>query len=205
MSNLPRILAIGAHPDDIELGCGGSLSKLACAGAHVHALVLSHGHQGAEAGADRAYESAAALRALGTTTITQLDFPDTRFPEVCRELTTRLEQVAAEFQPDRVYTMSADDRHQDHRTVFETSRVALRRVRQVLCYETPSSLPRFMPDIYEDISSQMEVKLRALRAHASQQHRHYMGEAHVRCLAQFRGQQVGLGPCEGFVPHRMVL
>ncbi len=205
MTLSPRILAIGAHPDDIELGCGGSLAKLACAGAHVHALVLSRGSNGADPGTDRTREAVEALHLLGASTITQLDFPDTRFPEVSHDLTTHLEHVAAAFQPDRVYTMSAHDRHLDHRAVFEASSVAFRRVAQVFCYETPSSLPRFMPDIYEDISAQLALKLQALRAHASQQHRHYMDAEHVRCVARFRGQQVGMGPCEGFVAHRMVL
>lgn len=205
MTLFPRILAIGAHPDDIELGCGGSLAKLAGAGANIHALVLSRGGNGAAPGTDRAREALDALHLLGASTVAQLDFPDTRFPEVSHDLTTRLEEVAAAFRPDRVYTMSAHDRHLDHRAVFEASSVAFRRVRQVFCYETPSSLPRFMPDIYEDVSEQLELKLQALRAHASQQHRHYMDAAHVRCVAQFRGQQAGIGPCEGFAAHRMVL
>lgn len=200
-----NILAVGAHPDDIELGCGGSLAKLAQAGARVHAVVLSRGQEGARCGTDRTQETAAALRLLGAQAITQLDYTDTRFPDCCREITGRLESIAAALSPDRVYTMSAHDRHQDHRAVFEASAVAFRSVRQVFCYEAPSSLPRFAPDLYEDISAQLELKLRALRAHASQQHRAYMDEQHIRCLARFRGQQVGRSACEGFVPHRMVL
>ena len=122
-----------------------------------------------------------------------------------RDSTTRLEAMAAAIQPERVYTMSAHDRHHDHRAVFDASSVAFRRVRQVFCYETPSSLPGFMPDIYEDVSAQLDLKLQALRAHASQQHRHYMDAEHVCCVARFRGQQAGIGPCEGFAIHRMVL
>jgi len=200
-----RVLAVGAHPDDIELGCGGSLAKLAAAGAHVHAVILSEGRSGAEEGVDRAQESVLALQTLGVQSMVQLDLPDTALQEVTREMLHHLEQTAATVQPQRVYTMSAHDRHQDHRAVHDASIIAFRRVRQVLCYETPSSLPHFAPGLHEDISEQFELKLQALRAHASQRHRQYMSEAHVRCLAQFRGQQVGLGLCEGFLSYRMVL
>ncbi|RRU11966.1 PIG-L deacetylase family protein [Stenotrophomonas sp. 278] len=205
MTTPHRVLAVGAHPDDIELGCGGSLAKLAAAGAAVHAVILSRGRFGACEDVDRAQESALALRTLGVQSWVQLDFPDTRLQEVARDMVHHLEQTTTALQPDRVYTMSAHDRHQDHRAVHDASIIAFRRVRQVLCYETPSSLPRFTPDLHEDISGQFELKLQALRAHESQRHRDYMSEAHLRCLAQFRGQQVGLDLCEGFVPYRMVL
>lgn len=205
MSQPHHILAIGAHPDDIELGCGGSLAKLSRNGAQVHALILCRGAQGAPADVDRAGESRRALAMLGVTRLTQLDFTDTAFPGEVREITAALEAAMIEPLPDRVYTMSPHDRHQDHRAVYEASIVAFRGVSQVLCYETPSSLPRFMPDLYEDISAELDVKLKALRAHDSQQHREYMKEAQLRCLAQFRGQQVGLSACEGFASYRMVL
>lgn len=205
MTTSLRVLAVGAHPDDIELGCGGSLAKLVAAGAEVHAMILSEGRAGAAKGVDRSQESALALQTLGVQTMVQLDFPDTGLAQVGSDMVHQLEQAATTVRPDRVYTMSAHDRHQDHRAVHEASIVAFRRVRQLLCYETPSSLPRFTPELYEEISAQFELKMQALRAHASQQHREYMGEAHLRCLAQFRGQQVGLALCEGFLPYRMVL
>lgn len=199
------ILAIGAHPDDIELGCGGSLAKLAHHGARVHALTLSTGDKGLRDGMDRTRESASALCHLGVAGVLQMDFPDTRFPDARNELVARLEGVCARLRPDRVYTMSRDDRHQDHRAVYEASIVACRSVPQILCYETPSTLPELLPQVFEDISEQLDLKIQALRIHASQRDRFYMQEGHVRCHAQFRGQQIGIGPSEGFIPYRMVL
>jgi len=199
------ILAIGAHPDDIELGCGGSLAKLAFAGARIHALVLSRGGRGCHDGADRSDESHRALRQLGVRQVLQHDFPDTCFPSCRNAIIGSLEQACAAIRPQRVYTMCGEDHHQDHRTVHEASIVACRSVPQILCYESPSTLPQFAPQVFEDISVQLELKIRALREHASQGDRHYMQESHLRCHAQFRGQQVGIGPSEGFLPHRLVL
>ncbi|PZS67314.1 PIG-L deacetylase family protein [Stenotrophomonas maltophilia] len=200
-----NILAIGAHPDDIELGCGGSLAKLARAGSRIHALVLSRGGRGCHAGIDRSDESHRALRRLGVVEVIQQDFPDTRFPACRNDIIASIEQVCAVIEPGRVYTMCGEDHHQDHRTVHEASIIACRHIPQILCYESPSTLPQFAPQVFEDISAQLELKIHALREHASQGDRHYMQESHLRCHAQFRGQQIGIGPSEGFLPYRLVL
>lgn len=199
------ILAIGAHPDDIELGCGGSLAKLAHAGARIHALVLSRGGRGCHDGIDRSGESHRALQQLGAVHVQQCDFPDTCFPACRNELIATIEHACATVAPQRVYTMCGQDHHQDHRTVHECSIIACRGVGQVLCYESPSTLPQFAPQVFEDISAHLDQKILALREHASQGERQYMQEGHLRCHAQFRGQQIGIGPCEGFLAHRMVL
>lgn len=200
-----NILAIGAHPDDIELGCGGSLAKLARAGSRIHALVLSRGGRGCHAGIDRSDESHRALRRLGVVEVIQQDFPDTRFPACRNDIIASIEQACAVIEPGRVYTMCGEDHHQDHRTVHEASIIACRHIPQILCYESPSTLPQFAPQVFEDISAQLELKIHALREHASQGDRHYMQESHLRCHAQFRGQQIGIGPSEGFLPYRLVL
>src|SRR2546427_789520 len=114
-----NILAIGAHPDDIELGCGGSLAKLARAGSRIHALVLSRGGRGCHAGIDRSEESHRALRRLGVAEVIQKDFPDTRFPACRNDIIASIEQACAVIGPGRVYTMCGEDHHQDHRTVHE--------------------------------------------------------------------------------------
>ena len=200
-----NILAIGAHPDDIELGCGGSLAKLARAGSRIHALVLSRGGRGCHAGIDRSDESHRALRRLGVAEVIQQDFPDTRFPACRNDIIASIEQICTLIEPGRIYTMCGEDHHQDHRTVHEASIIACRHIPQILCYESPSTLPQFAPQVFEDISAQLELKIHALREHASQGDRHYMQESHLRCHAQFRGQQIGIGPSEGFLPYRLVL
>lgn len=200
-----NILAIGAHPDDIELGCGGSLAKLARTGARIDALVLSCGGRGCHSGINRSDESHRALRRLGVNEVIQQDFPDTLFPVYRNDIITAIERVCAIVAPHRVYTMCAEDHHQDHRTVHEASIIACRNIPQILCYESPSTLPQFAPQVFEEISAQLDLKINALRERASQGDRHYMQENHLRCHAQFRGQQIGIGPSEGFLPYRLVL
>lgn len=206
MLNIRSVLAIGAHPDDLELGCGATLAKLVAAGVHVRALVLSDGSQGIQRVAyDRCAETQSALQTLGMSDVVQARLPDTQLPGVVETIISIIEAQCAELKPDRVYTMFEHDRHQDHRAVYEASIVACRGVPQILSYETPSSGPNFMPVIFESVENYIDLKISALQHHVSQAHRTYMRAQQVRCNAQFRGHQVGLGPSEGFVPYKLVL
>jgi LmbE family N-acetylglucosaminyl deacetylase len=101
--------------------------------------------------------------------------------------------------------MFDQDRHQDHRAVYQASAVACRSVPQILGYETPSSYPNFVPTIFEPVDSFMERKIDALKLHMSQGNRLYMHEVKVRSAAHFRGVQVDLGQTEGFIPYKLVL
>jgi LmbE family N-acetylglucosaminyl deacetylase len=199
------ILAIGAHPDDIELGCGGTLAKLALTGARIKAVIFSKGRRGALVEEDRERECSAALSALGVHDVSIYDFEDTRLTNSLNEMIAVLDKHVRSFNPDRVYTMFQHDRHQDHRAVYEASAVSCRRVPQLLGYETPSSYPNFTPTVFEQIDEQLETKVRALNCHKSQGDRLYMQEEKVRSAASFRGVQVQLGPSEGFIPYKMIL
>lgn len=205
MKALNAVLAIGAHPDDLELGCGATLAKLAANGARVTAVVLSEGSKGSGSQFDRRKETHSALTSLGVHEVAQHAFPDTRLHEHLNDLIAVIEEHVRVLAPDRVYTMFDQDRHQDHRAVYQASAVACRSVPQILGYETPSSYPNFVPTIFEPVDSFMERKIDALKLHMSQGNRLYMHEEKVRSAAHFRGVQVDLGQTEGFIPYKLVL
>lgn len=204
MQLVKSVLALGAHPDDLELGCGGTLAKLASRGVKITAIIFSDGERGAEPAHDRAAETKAALELLGVRDIIQHDFPDARLHEHLNELIEAIETHVREVVPDRVYTMFAEDRHQDHRAIYQASAVACRRVPQILGYETPSSYPNFIPTVFEPIDDQIEAKVAALKMHESQGTRLYMHEQKIRSAADFRGVQVDLGHTEGFIPYKLI-
>ena len=205
MTEIRTVLALGAHPDDLELGCGATLAKLSAAGVAVHAVVFSNGSKGGPSDSDRAIESRAALMGLGVASVTQHDFADTRLHEAMNELIAVTEDHVRSTAPDRVYTMFHLDRHQDHRAVHEASAVACRSVPQILGYETPSSYPNFVPTVFEPIEDFIEAKVAALKLHVSQGDRLYMQEVKIRSAAHFRGVQVDLGQTESFIPYKLVL
>lgn len=205
------ILAIGAHPDDIELGCGASLSRLINEGYHVTAIVMTTGAEGCSLKTDRHAESQAALMSLGCQQIFHLHFDDTRTSYFVDVMIKSLEDIIKNKIPERikivrVYTMHDSDRHQDHRAVHKASIVACRNIPQILCYETPSAWLTFLPQVFEKISeSDFSDKLRALSFHQSQQQRDYMRTERLLTVAKFRGQQAGCELSEGFVVHKMIM
>lgn len=205
------ILAIGAHPDDIELGCGASLARLAKEGYYLIAVVMTAGTEGCPGNADRHDESLQALTSLGCDRVFHFHFEDTRTPHFVDAMIKALEdvitrQIPAEVSIIRAYTMHDSDRHQDHRAVHKASIVACRNIPQVLGYETPSTWLTFIPQVFENVSeNRFNQKLRALSFHQSQQHRDYMRADRLRTVAQFRGQQAGCELSEGFVVHKMIL
>jgi LmbE family N-acetylglucosaminyl deacetylase len=129
-----RVLVLGAHPDDIEIGCGGTLLLLARAwpGTKVTIVVLT----GTPARHEEA-RTAAGLFLRGCDVETRLlALPDGRLPSVWGTVKQHLEDVAATVRPDLVITHRADDAHQDHRLIAELTPTVWRS-HLILGYEVP--------------------------------------------------------------------
>ena len=204
------ILAIGAHPDDIELGCGASLSYYSNEKVYIISVVMTPGCCGAEY-IDRHKESQEALNMLGCNKLIPLNFEDTRLYLQIKEMISSLEYIIENETPQdvditRVYTMNNTDRHQDHIAVYQASMVACRYIPQILGYETPSTCLSFLPQVFESVDEvHFNKKILALQKHKSQIHRRYIQPEYIIAQAKFRGQQVSHSMCEGFVVHKMVL
>lgn len=161
----PVVLAIGAHPDDVEIGVGGTLVRHARAGDRTTILTLTGGEHGGDAGA-RAEESRAAAALLGADLV-HLGLPDTVLSEG-PETISAIEGVIASVRPTIVYTHTLRDNHQDHRATNRATMIAARGVPNVLCYQAPSTVIDFTPTHFVDVTEFIDAKLRALRAFASQ-------------------------------------
>jgi LmbE family N-acetylglucosaminyl deacetylase len=131
----PRLLAVGAHADDIEIGCGASILRLVAEhpGLSVDWLVLSgHGDRAGEA----ADSAAAFLAGAGATRVMIEGFRDGFFPYDGGAVKERFERLKAEVAPDLVLTHRLEDRHQDHRLVAELTWNTFRD-HLILEYEIP--------------------------------------------------------------------
>jgi len=160
-----RILAIGAHPDDVEIGVGGTLAQHQRHGDHVTILTLSRGKQGGDE-LHRAAEAEAAARTLGARLVLG-DLEDTSIPEAGRTVQL-IESIIAELQPDIVYVHSSHDVHQDHRAVHAATRIAARGVPSIYCYQSPSATVDFRPTRFIPIEADLAPKLDAIAQFASQ-------------------------------------
>jgi len=220
----PRsVLVLAAHPDDEVLGCGGTLAKLARAGARVHVAFLADGvtaRPGAPV-AELAARRGAAGRAaelLGVTSTSFGDFPDNRMDTVALlDVVQAIEALIATHAPDTVFTHHAGDVNVDHRRIHEAVTAACRpqagrSVRTLLSFEVASStewqLPgvamAFEPNWFVDISDTLEVKLAALDAYAEELREwpHPRSRRGVAHLAHWRGATVGVDAAEAFLLGR---
>jgi LmbE family N-acetylglucosaminyl deacetylase len=198
-----RVLAIGAHPDDVELGCGGTLAKFVDAGHEVRALVLSSGERGGTARA-RVSEVDVGGKRIGVAGVEVLPFPDTDLAAHENALVAAIERVVERFNPDIILTHSGNDQHQDHRAVHTATLRAGRRHPSILCYESPSATADFRPSVFVDVQDYLEVKVRAVAAHRDQAGKPYMRGEKLRGLAIFRGAQAKVRHAEGYEPVRML-
>ena len=197
-----RVLAIGAHPDDIEFGCGGTLLRHRHAGDVITLLVMTTGEQGPD-GELRTREQEQAANLLGAD-LRWGGFLDGSVP-ASGDAVRVIEHVIAVTSPDVVYTHAPQDTHQDHRATSAAALAAARRVSRVLCFESPSSIG-FTPTLYVDIAGLVESKLDLLRAHMSQVL--HMGslvdlEA-TESQARYRGFAARVREAEAFESHRFL-
>jgi len=197
------VLAVGAHPDDIELGAGGLLLRLKDEGARVYGLVMSEGEKGGPERSPRAEEARLAGRRLGLHGLWVLDFADTRLRDHIPDMRAAIETKITELGVGLVLTHSFRETHGDHVAVFEAAKEAARHC-SLICFETVSTPPEFVPNYFTDITSFLVGKLEAVAAHRSQADKPYMEPDAVRARAAHRGLQVGVPYAEAFWVYRWV-
>ena len=201
-----NVLAIGAHPDDIELGCGGALLAHVAAGDSVTMLVITGGENGpgdGARGAGRREEQERAAEMIGA----RLVWGGLRDCEVVPDSATvrLIERVLRATNADLVYVHAPDDSHQDHRAVAAATLGASRRLPRVLHYQSPSTLS-FTPTVYVDVTAHLTGKVAALAAHVTQVEMSAMVEPDaVVASARHWGAQARIGYAEAFQPTRLVL
>ncbi|MEV8474086.1 PIG-L deacetylase family protein [Streptomyces sp. NPDC051173] len=203
---LDRIVAVGAHCDDIAIGAGGTLLTLCLArpGVRVDALVLSGG------GSEREQEERAALAAFcpgAELHLTVHKLPDGRLPAHWEEAKAAVEELRAEAEPDLVLAPRADDAHQDHRCLAKLIPTAFRD-HLVLGYEIAKwdgDLGR--PSAYQPLSPGIaERKARLLQEHyPSQRHRPWYDREAFLGLARIRGIECHARYAEAFAVTKLTL
>lgn len=204
-----RILAVGAHLDDIEIAVGGTLAKAVEAGHVVKVLIMSKsGYTNKEGKVQRSDELAVkegtkALQILGIQDIEVLDFP-TKDISFQSDVVTAIDICMSAFDAEVIFTHHPFDTHQAHVGVSNATIAAARRRNTVFFYEpiTPSgrSYVAFRPQLYVDIESTIEKKLASLREHKSEYHKFgaedWITGVYSRC--GFRGYEIGKKYAEAF-------
>ena len=200
------ILAIGAHPDDIEFGCGGTIIKYTERGHRLFLNIMTEGGLGAKTDI-RLEEQEASKAILGAEDIFWGGYKDTHLV-VNVELIGKIEKVIKKVKPDFIFCNFPDDTHQDHRHLSQAVMSATRYIRNVLFYEGPTT-QNFKPHVFVDIADTLDKKIQALKAHNSQVMKTNIEDLSIvevaRSSANFRGIQGRVKFAEAFHSLRLFI
>lgn len=203
-----NLLCLGAHADDIEIGCGGTVMRLL--EEHPSAKVWWVVFSTTPARAREAKVAAdVALRDAGETNVQLLGFEDSHFPSQLREIKDYFENLKSGFEPDLILTHSGEDAHQDHRTISDLTWNTFRD-HLILEFEIPKydgDLGR--PGVFVPLTrEQGEKKIDLLfDAFESQADKHWFDRDLFRGLLRIRGMECRApeGYAEAFSCRKAVL
>lgn len=224
-----RVLAIGAHPDDIEIACSGTLAKCVKRGDTVIVCHVSNGNLGHvvippdELAEIRAAEAKKAGSLAGIEVVCA-GFSDLDIFDNNRSARDRIVEIIQYADPDVIITHNPDDYMPDHtavsRLVFDASFAATlpnyptktRRAAKLvpIYYMDTLAGVNFVPTEFVDITEEIDLKIEMLECHESQlvwmrEHDGIDFADMVRTCSKYRGYQCGAGYAEGFRPCQVYL
>ena len=215
---MTNVLVICAHPDDESLGLGGTIVNRVQKGNDVRVLIFCDGESARENSAGkiltREKQALRASKILGVKAIKFLKYPDEKLDTVSiLELVQQIEKFTKVWKPDVVFTHFWGDVNQDHRQLFKATLVYSRptttsKIKQVICYETPSStdwgMESFSPNLFVNIDYALKKKLKAIIQYKQeiQKYPHSRSVEAITNRSKFWGTKVGMKNAEAFISIR---
>lgn len=184
-----NILAIGAHPDDIELGCGGTLLKASKQGHSVYMYTITRGGSAGQV-IRRSNEIVNAAKLIGATSLWIDDYEDSKV-YLTKELIESIEFFIKKTKADIIYTHPLNDNHHDHRSIARATMEAGRFTPNIFAYENPSTR-NFNPTMFYDITDVIEAKINLIKLHESQDSKIFLSSNSVKGLSEHRAIQTRL-------------
>ena len=204
-----KVVSIGAHPDDVEIGTGGSLAKHTDKGDDTHIILCTLGGVSGDPKV-REQEALAAAGILGAH-LHIIDYPVSKLNEPSYDFVKVIKKVIDEINPDRIYVHSPFDYHQVHVTVCRSAIRAAKNIKQILFYEeTASTTADFKPNAFVDVTNYIDLKIKSAEVHRTQSSKIYMQPNFLRSLANTRYvlSKIGLNPngmAEAFILYKFIL
>lgn len=205
------VVSIGAHPDDVELGMGGTLAKHSKRGDETHIILCTLGIGGTSGDPKTREKEAQDAAKVLNANLHILDFPVVKLNKPSIEFEGILKKAIGDIHPNRVYVHSPFDYHQVHESVSQCVTNAAKDVQQLLFYEIiSSSSPEFRANAYVDITDYMDKRIESLAHHYTQSSKLYMQANMIRSLAHTRYVLGKIGKrhdglAEAFAIERMII
>lgn len=204
MSKKQSVIAFGAHPDDLEIGMGGTLAKLARLGYDVNLVIATlPNFVKTDIKEQRRIEATMSAKTLGCKSPQFLDLSPDEIT-IGRKFVTMIDDIINKHKPEAVFTQWIGDSHQDHQALTRAVIAASRDSNNLFMYETtiPGGLTEnaFRPQLYIDITETLEVKSNALDCFHSQKNNRcgnlWIDAVVGRC--SYRGYQMNVKYAEAF-------
>ena len=198
------ILAIGAHPDDLELSCFGFLAKMQKNGSKIHAFIVSPDSFSGQLMPYRIEESQSAFNLLNNVDLV-LRYKNNITEKDYTSLADKIRKLIISNDIDTVLIHYYKDTMQEHRLLHEITLTALRRLPvSILQYRSISSYD-FISNMVVDITQEYNIKKEAIKKHVSQKDKPYMSDQSIEIFNKnWNAQSVGINYCEEFNILRMV-
>jgi LmbE family N-acetylglucosaminyl deacetylase len=198
-----KLLFIGPHPDDVELGCGGILSKYS-EGSQITYLILSPCLEDPKnKNILNEAKNAASRLGLSADALIIKDLPRRTFHDQRREIRDFLISARDKYRPEAVFCPSLKDVHQDHSVTAEETLRLFRDV-SVISYEAPRSAIFFQPVMYIELKDKhVKDKITALMCYKSQFDKYYFQPGVIESFALMRGSQCSVKYAEAFEVLRL--
>lgn len=218
-----KILVICAHPDDESLGLGGTLCSHVKKGDKINLLIFTDGESARGKSKSkikiRQNQAKKAGKELGIKKIKFLNYKDQQLDIIpVKDLSKKIEDEIKEFSPNIIYTHYWEDVNQDHRRIYEATLIACRPVpkssiKEILCYETPSStewgnpLKNNQPNVFVNIEKFINKKIKAVENYSDEikPFPHPRSKKSIINRAMFWGSTVGINYAEVFYTIRKIL
>ena len=205
-----KILVIGAHTDDIEVMCGGTVARFTSEKREVHYSTFSFANKSLPEGVPDGKTAdevsfATAILEIPISNLHLYDYEVRVFPTYRQDILENLIELKKELNPDLVITHNADDMHQDHKIISDETYRAFKQSASIWGFESLKNNRVFHNDLYVKLSGlQIERKLQAISMYKSQI---VKGDnrAGILGLAQFRGAQIHTEYAECFQVLRGII
>ena len=217
-----KILVICAHADDETLGLGGTICQHVKKGDSVNVLIFTDGESARKKSTTkiktRQNQAKKAAKEMGVKKIIFLDYPDQQLDIIpIKDIAKKIESEIQAYDPTIVYTHYWGDVNQDHRRMFEATLIACRptpnsSIKQLLCYETPSStewgnpFKNNQPTRFVNIEKFIERKIKAVANYSGEikPFPHPRSKKAIKNRAMFWGSSIGIKYAEAFYVVREI-
>jgi len=205
-----RILVLGAHTDDIELMCGGTIAKFIAFNKEVFYATFSFADKSLPEGFPEGTTREELIQATACLDIPienlkLFDYEVRVFPEIRQNILEELIRLRYYVHPDLVITHNSNDTHQDHKVISEETFRAFKQSASIWGYESFKNNRVFNSDLYVKLQkAHIEKKIQAILKYKSQIIKYDNSEG-VKGLAQYRGAQVNCEYAECFEVMRIII